>query len=403
VDARGSLDLHAGTHAAAAAVLIGWGLVLVAVQRWPSWEEGVRVSFQADARFYEIIARAAPSLPDVDVLRAYAERFTTHWLLGTVAEATDLDLHDLYRGVSIVLVAAILVAVQQTLVAITLDTSVVALCLGVVAVSAYPAHYLLAAPGMTSDAMFVLGLSITLLGFVRGHYSVVAAGLVIATLGRQTAIPVGLAAAAWVWIVPAWRTTRVWRALGCMAATVGVYAVLYVVATPFTMSRPAGISNLTVIGFMTGVRPFVEHVGLVVLGIAVPAALVLGAWLRTRAPLPVGPLLLAAAVVAQPLLLGPLANKSNEPRLAGLAVPALAVAAAFLLRGARLRLGETAVAAAAIAVGGLHSRYTHVGIPSSAAWSVLELVAAGVVLVVVARGGADAREQKESEPRAARA
>ena len=376
--------LAAGSRGTAAAVLVGWGSLLIVTQRWPSWEEGVRDSFQADARFYEVIARAAPSFPDTDILRAYAERFPLHWLLGSFAEATGVDLFDLYRGASIVLVAAILVAVQQAVVTITLDTPVVVLCLGVVAASAYPAHYLLAAPGMVSDGLFVLGLSVALLGFVRERYSVVVAGLALATLGRQTAVPVGLAAAVWVWILPAWRASRVGRALGCVVATAGVYAVLYVVATPFAMPRPAGVSDLTVIGFMTGVRPFAEHVGLVVLGVAVPTALVAGAWWRTRAPLPFGPLLVAAAVVAQPLLLGPLANKSNEPRLAGLAVPALAIAAALLLRGARLRVGETVVAAVAIAVGGLHSRYTHTGVPSSAVWSVLELVAAGVVAIAVA-------------------
>ena len=79
--------------------------------------------------------------------------------------------------------------------------------------------------------------------------------------------------------------------------------------------------------FGYGAHDLADHLGRIALGILVPAALVLGGWLRTGGRVPRGALLLAAAVVAQTLVLGPTSNGDNEPRLAGLAVPALAVAA----------------------------------------------------------------------------
>jgi hypothetical protein len=91
-------------------------------------------------------------------------------------------------------------------------------------------------------------------------------------------------------------------------------------------------------------------------------------------------------VAGQPLVLGPLANASNEPRLAGLAAPAFAVAAAMVLRRARLSRTETLVCAAAIAVGGLHHRYTVSGLERNAVWASVEIVAALVVLIVLAAG-----------------
>lgn len=362
-----------------------WAVLVLAVQRWPSWEEGIRVQFAADTRFYEVIARAAPSFPSTEVLRSYAERFPTHWLVGSVADATEAPLHGLYRAADVVCIGLVLLAVHGALGSLRLGLRERAVALGAVAASAYPVHYLLAAPGMLSDGVFVLGLSLTLLGFTRSRLALVVAGLVVATIGRQTALPVALAASAWTFASPAWRHAR-WRAvLLCALVPGAVHLVLREAAGAFAMGRNASFSDLTVLGFLTGPRPFAEHLGRVALGIVVPCALVLGAWLRTRDRLPRGPLLLAAAVAVQPLLLGPVSNGGNEPRLAGLAAPALAVAAGTLLRGARLGRGETAALAAALAAGGLHHRYTHAGVPDNVAWATLELVAAVVVVAVLAR------------------
>jgi hypothetical protein len=365
-------------------VLALWALLAVAAQRWWSWEDGVRLQFAADSAFYETIARAAPGLPDVDVLRAYAQRFPAHWLVGVLHDLTGIPLHDVYRVATAATVALALLAVHRALTATALPLRGYALAIGSFAASAYPVHYLLASPGMLSDALFVLGVSVLLAGLVRGHAWVAVAGIALAMLGRQTALPVALAAAAWVLLVPAWHPRRRAVAAALVLVPLGLYALLHLVSSPFSQPREAGIDDLTILGFATSAHELGRHLGLVVLGIAVPVGLVAGARLRTGAPLPVGPLLVAGAIVAQPLLLGPLANRSNEPRLAGLAVPALAVAAGMLLRHAELTRTETLVCAAAIAAGGLHHRYTWVGPAPNAGWALVELAAAAVVLVVLA-------------------
>ncbi|MGE5691148.1 MAG: hypothetical protein ACM33B_11405 [Pseudomonadota bacterium] len=362
-------------------VLAAWVAFALAVQRWWSWEDGIRLQFAADSAFYETIARAAPGLPDTDVLRAYAQRFPAHWLVGVVHDATGVPLHALYRVATALALALALLAVHRALVATGIDVRAYALAIGCVVASAYPVHYLLASPGMLSDALFLLGLSVLLAGLVRGRGPVAVVGVALATLGRQTALPVALAAALWALLE---RPRRTATAAALLLVPLGLYVVLHVVSSPFSQPREAGVDDLTVLGFFTSARELGEHLGLVALGVAVPLALVAGARIRTGEPLPVGPLLVAAAIVAQPLLLGPLANRSNEPRLAGLAAPALAVAAGLLLRGARLGLAETLVCAAAIAAGGLHHRYTWLGPHPNTGWALLELAAAGVVLAVLA-------------------
>jgi hypothetical protein len=368
---------------AAAGVLLGWAALGGLVQRWASFETGVREGFAADVPFYESIARAAPGFPDTPVLRAYAQRFPSHWLAGVVADLTGAGLHPVYRVATPACVLAALLLLHLALRRLGLDVRAHALALGALAASAYPVHYLLAAPGMLSDAVFVLGLSLACLGLVSGSTAGLVGGPALALLGRQTALPAAVAVAAAVLLRR--RRDGAVAAAACVAVPALLYLALHVLSDGFSEPRPAGVDDLTVLGFLTGVRAFGEHVALVALGVAVPTALVAGAWLRARGPLPWGPLLVAASVVAQPLLLGPLANRSNEPRLAGLAAPPLALAAALVLRRVRLGTLETAVCAVAIAAAGLHPRYTRDVLASSGAWAAVELVAAGLVLAVLAR------------------
>lgn len=360
-----------------------WSALAVVAQRWVSIADGIREQFASDVRSYELIARASPSFPEQHVLRPFAERFPVHWLIGAIADLTGIPLEDVYRSASVLVVAGIVLVVHATLERLGLGLGSYALAAGALAASAYPLHYLLAAPGMVADGLFLLGLAVVLLGFTRERLALVLAGLVLATLGRQTAVPVALVAAACAAFMPAWWPMR-WRAAAATALVpVGVYAVLRAVADPFAIPKRGDVHDLTVVGFMTSVHAFTEHVGKIAIGVMVPAALVAAAWWRARGPLPWMPLLLAAAVIAQPLLLGPSSTGDTEPRLAALATPALAVAAGLVLVHARLRRGEVLLLAAAIALAGLHPRYTRAPW-DNITWATLELVAVVVLVGVLA-------------------
>jgi hypothetical protein len=352
------------------------------VQHWYSIADGIRVQFAHDVSSYLVIANAAPSLPATKVLQPFAERIPVHWLVGVISNA-GVSVDIVYRVGMFACLLAIVLAVHCVLTQIGLQTAEYGLAITALVASAYPFHYLLASPGMLSDAVLVLGVSVLMLGFARGRLWIVLLGLALGTAGRQTMVPVGVVAAAWAFVAPAWNHAR-WRvAAACIALPAGIYVALYLAARSFDYPEPGGIHDLSVLGFFTSPWDLVEHFGRVTLGVMVPAGLAVGAWLRTRNPLPRGALLAAAAVAAQPLVLGPSSNGGNEPRLAGLAAPALVVAAGALLRGARLSRRETALAATAIVVAGLHSRYTHGFLLRNYVWATAEVVAAvGLVLIV---------------------
>jgi hypothetical protein len=363
-------------------VVLSWVGFVLATQRWLSWSDGIRLGFATDVRSYTAIARAAPSLPDRDLPPQHAERFPAHWLVGVLGDATGIGLHPLYRVLSLACLAAAVAAVAAALSALELPPKPFAVAVGVLVASAFPVHYLLAAPGMLSDAVFLLGISLVLLGFVRGAFPLVLAGLVVAVLGRQTAVPVAVAAAVWVAGAPAWRRRRLLAAT-TLVVPLAVYGLVHATADRFAFAQE-GLTTWTVLGTRSPVD-LLEHGVRTALGICVPAAIVLGAWWRTRRPPPRGALLVAAVVVAQPLLLSPAWASHNEPRLAALAAPALALAAGALLAQARLTGRETAILCGAVALASLHRLFTHVGVSRAPVWVALTLVAALVALAVLAR------------------
>jgi hypothetical protein len=362
------------------AALLAFG---AAIQHWYSVAEGIQTRFAADVRSYETIARAAPSFPSTGVLQPFAERFPVHWLAGEVSNA-GVSLEVVYRIGSLACLLAIALVVSAALARLGLAPEEHALALAALVASAYPFHYLLASPGMLSDATLVLGESLLLLGFVRGRLWLVLLGLAVGTAGRQTMVPVALVAAVWAYRTPQLRSARLRAAAACALVPAAIYLVLNLGARSFGYPEPGGWHDLSVLGFFDeGWWATVRHFGRVFLGVGVPAGLALGGWLRTRNPVPWAPLLAGATIAAQPFVLGPSSNGGNEPRLAGLAAPALAVTAGALLRGARLDRVTTFVAGAAIVVAGLHSRYTHGPLLRNYVWATAELIAALLLVYVV--------------------
>jgi hypothetical protein len=361
------------------AIAAGWiGFVLV-TERWRPWGDAVRLQYATDVEEYETIARAAPGFPSIRIQTPHADRFPVHWTVGEVHRLLDIGLHPVYWIATCLVLAATFASVHATLRALRASTTAYALCFGAVVASAYPTRYLLEAPGMLTDALFVLGLAVIVHGFVTGRFELVVAGLVAATLGRQNAVPLAVVVAACVLLEPRWRTRRVaYAAIGIVVA-----AVVYIVPHETSQSWAAGNGGHGVIGMTVGgdwtPHTFASHVGRCVVAVAIPAALVvLGWWRGRRHPLWV-PLALGLCVFLQAVALAPDWSHA-EPRLAGLALPALAVAAAPALGAARLGSRERALVVVGIALASLHHLYSNVGVHRTSEWGAL--VAVGCLLVL---------------------
>jgi hypothetical protein len=377
------------------AILAAWAVVVLATQAWPSWETGISELFASDVQSYERIADAAPGLPSSPLPAQHAERFPAHWLVGTVSDLTGADLHLVYRVFMLLCLLGTLLVVRRALVSMRVPLSVYTVCIGCVAASAYPMRYLLAAPGMLSDAVFLLGLAVVSLGFVERHDAVVVLGVAVAALGRQSAVPLAVAAAVGL-VLTRKRSEALRPAMLVLGAGIGIFVAEWLVARSF--SSP-DVGSFTILSSLDHPVRLVTRQGLLgfdaraFLGLLVPLGLITGAWLRGFRP-PLVPVLLAASVVIQPLLLEPRWVGPNETRLAALAIPALAVAAGCQLRTVELPPRTVAIVVVAILLASFHARYSSVGIPSSAVWAAFSVTAA--LAVTVATGWPRLAEKRAS-------
>jgi hypothetical protein len=80
-----------------------------------------------------------------------------------------------------------------------------------------------------------------------------------------------------------------------------------------------------------------------------------------------------------------------EPRLAGLGLPALAVAAVPTLTGARLGPRGAVLAAVGIALASAHHLYSNVGVHRTGEWGALVALGCLLILAPAARGRATVR------------
>lgn len=365
---------------------VGILVALLATQAFPHWGTQISAQYGSDVGSYEQIARAAPGLPRVDLPRQHAERFPAHWLAGVVARGTNLPVHDVYRAATALALLALLGLLAIALSRMELAPSSKVLCLALVAASPYPFRYLLAAPGMLSDAVFLVGLAVLLLGFVEDRPLVVCGGLAVATLGRQTAVPVAVAAGVLLLLRRGGRARIAW-AVAAVGVSTAIFAVEAIVSRRFSQPGGASTLDMTVLGAPGGARALVVHLGRSALPLLVPAAVVAGAWFRTRRRPPLAPSLIACAVVAQALVLSPGWVAKNEPRLAGLALPALALVAAGALRHVEVTRVRAAWVAIALVVASLHPRYSDVAVPGTSVWLGLMLLACAAIVAALAWPG----------------
>jgi hypothetical protein len=373
-----------------------WVAVVLATQAWPSWSTGIREQFAGDVAAYEQIARAAPGLPSEPLSQQYAERFPIHWAIGTVADLTGADLYTVYRVAGFVLLLALVGIVALILRQLEADRFTRTVLFGLVVASAYPVRLLLAAPGMVADALFLVGLAVALWGFVAERDDAVIVGLLLAVLGRQTAVPVALVAG----VVLAVRR-RYGAAVAAAALPTLLYVMLHLVANRFSSGRALRGSS-SIASALGEPHELASHLGRIALVLAVPVAVIGGAWLRSRVSPAPAAFALGAAIVVQAVVLRPEVVAKAEPRLTGLALPALAVAAAAPLGAALLTTAETAVLSGAILVSSFHARYSDVGVGSSSEWAILVLAGAVAIFVVLARGSKTVASSKSARTSATR-
>jgi hypothetical protein len=383
--------------------------VLAATNRWVSWAEGFRLLNPLDERSYIAIARAAPHLPSRKLPQEHAQRFPFHYLIGLIAHGVGLAPEKTYLVatvlVMIVLVGLVALALQQ----VELGTSAFAICLGVFVLNTYSLRYYLLAPGEIADLLFEIGLVTALLGLLRERYWLVLLGVVVATLARQTEVPVALVTAAWVYAGPGWaaapRRERTLRAGLVLAISAAIYIAEVVISAPFARASTPDFTHWFLISDVealpSGAGALGQHFLRSVNGLfAVAALFAVAVWAARRdrpargdgASLVPAPLFwtlgLAAAIIIQPLVFSAQYAAHNETRLAILGLAPCVVALGYVLKPVLdrrpLSPRTTGALLVILAIDSLHHIYTTIGTARASQTVILQIVCAaalGAVLV----------------------
>jgi len=379
-----------------------------ATTHWYSWQQMIDLRYGTDMVEYERVARAAPGLPDQPLPSQHADRFIPHYLVGVVSDLIRVGDRPLYYGCAIVLLLVIVALVDRAASLLQLSRAEYALCIGALVANPYLFRYLVIAPAMLGDSVFVLGGAVALLGLLRTRGWILVAGLTIATLGRSEAVfPLVALAPLGVALSPDWRRRplRLQRvaAVSAFAVPIAVYAVVRVVDNSFSVADHPGFRGLTIFGSLASLPHSGGDIGLhlarTFIGIAGASGLLAGALVARRTlrtdSLPFGfwaALGAGIAVSGEAVVLNPEWLDGSEPLLASFGAAFLVVAAALALAARAPRAWAIGRAPAVVAIGGivltsLHHRYSAISpVGSPLGFALLASAGAATVAVAVAIG-----------------
>lgn len=373
---------------------------------WLGWADGIGFLQATDVASYEKFAAAFPGWPGSQIPLHHAQRFLVHYFVGGLSWLTGAPLLFAYRLALGACVLAILLSLRSLLESLGLARRWRFLFLGLFILNPYTLRYYWVVPGMLADLVFVLGLTILLHGLQRVSDRSIYAGILVASIARQNVLVLLPGIFTWVLFSDAWaikRPRQKFVLLGMVSAlTAGIYVAIKVAVLPVTNGREYGAEIFLSLfrwagGEAFSFRQLAEHLLRVALPLAMALVFAAGGWgfrqksTLLRRPEFVAALLMAAAIVSQPLLADPIAlGMQNQSRLSSMALVPLLVACAILLREAAAPGGAYVVALwLALGLGSFHHLYSIVGPPGASAYVCLHLIAAamaGAVLFLFGRG-----------------
>jgi hypothetical protein len=353
-----------------------------------------------DAYTYLAIADAFPSLPrDVSLWLHKAQRLFFPYVLGGVAWTFGVSTEHVFRVFGLLVVLAVVLVFRRMLLSLALSVEVRMVLLSLLILNAYMFRYHIAIPWMVSDLGFELGLSMALLGLLRERPALTYAGLLVATLGKQTAIALIPGVIAWMWFV--WNAPRRVKIAQCLAAA--VLGPIVFVATTWLVASFSRSSDMAahVIGlfqwmstqFSPSTLAAFAARGLIVF--ALPMALFVSLAVTRKLPvrwyrnirlwLCLG---LAAPIEMEPVLAGPAVTGGSMTRLAVLAYLPVLLGLATVLEQiplpAAVQRRLVFVSAFTAAIGSFHHFYSFLGIPDpqrAGAFAAVYLMSAAMLCV----------------------
>jgi hypothetical protein len=380
-------------------------LFLIATNRWLSWDiGGIKFLAAVDTYAYQEIATFAPLLPPEHQLAFHhAQRFAVPYLVGIIAKATNTSVPSTFSVAIAICVFSIILLVHRCLLKLNLSPWNYILCIALLILNPYTFRYYLIARGILPDLVFVVGLTVTLLGLIEKRFLIVIVGIICAASGRQTAVVLipGLS----LWLVAGQQgkhhpiNHKISKVLISVALTIIIYIVTGRIASSFAFPshNAQHLSGLIAWFFSKDftVTKAVEHILRIAIPVLIPLGIVFGICLAQRVQsrkfcyIPIefwASLLMAAGIAVQPLLAGPEITGQNGSRLSALGFVPILISLAFLLKHQDLfaqlnhQFCWKLLFAAILIISSFHHLYTVIGPRSSIQFAVLQITSAIVAM-----------------------
>jgi len=366
--------------------------------KWMGWNEGMQVLGIPDVKSYQAVAESAPSRPVLIMPYHHAQRLFSPFIVGTLSNAIGSRVESAFYIATYFCIFLTIWIVHKSLILLKLSNPSYAICMSMLLLNPFLFRLYLIVPGMLPDIVFVTGLSLTLYGLLLKRFYLLVAGIIIATLGRQTALLLIPGVMFWLYYGSAWKdfsfNRKTLYATGIALSAGAVYFITGWIVSGVTgksvnvehmtgLFRSFSNQDVTVVGVL-------GYVSYIVLPLLIPLAAITGITIASsgqnrpafKIPTDVWAcLLLAAGIVLQPVLAGPLSTVSQGARLSAFAAIPLIIGVSHLLN-----TGSTygVLTAAVLMAGSLHYKYTIVGPATIAQFAILQALAAAMVCAFIA-------------------
>lgn len=414
-------------------------VMTLVTNRWLSYQDGIDILKAADTQSYMTIAKAAPALPQLPPEKLlptnHSARLLAPYLVGAAARYMGASVETMFLLCTLACCVVVVWSFHRALTHYEVSDTHYILVMATLICNPYMFRYYLAVPAMVNDIVFVAGLSLTLLALVKGSFSGVLIGALVALFGRQNALVFLPAAAVWIVFGTAWMARPLVQRLMSGAILIGVMVGTYVgisfIIAPFSVrgmesDALTGLAKWFVAGGSGKFIQFVEYCFRSTICLFFPLAMFLGAafgaergrtgsaassaiaffrsifrsmprefWLA---------LLFVAALFGFAFLGGPELFMSGVTRYVSHALPAAALALALALGrfGVLKSVSSPAMLAfgALLFAGSFHHMTTFAGTTSDKAmyFAVIYTILAifvGIITFIVARG--ETNENADSE------
>jgi hypothetical protein len=319
---------------------------LLITNRWASYQQGINIFKAEDTIDYMAIAAAAPHLPSPSLEYHHAQRLVVPFVIGIASKSLGLSYEKMFLIAALLCCALVIVVADLIFDELKLSPPVAFLCLSLLVLNPYTFRYYLAVPVMINDLVFVLGLAIGILGLFKKKFVLVLGGLILAAIGRQTAILLLPGFILWFYRGAGWREfsagRKVFFSALCCLAVLGVYELTAYAASFFSARNLIGFDLLGMYYWLRRTPHVVDLLTFVARGVVpflFPLALLIAAgWsFPQKAALPEFLLciLMTALLVSQPVLAGPAMVTKNMTRLSSLGFFPLLIALALRLQNVR--------------------------------------------------------------------